>query len=137
MSDRYNPFEDIDELVDRMTRGLDEVGGGRQDISVDVSETDEEVIVAADLPGYARENITLTVADRRLSIEAERDRSESATDGRYHRRERSQQRVRRTVYLPAEIEEETASATYENGVLTVTLPKRGVDEDEGHSIDIS
>jgi HSP20 family protein len=135
MSGRGNPFEELDDLFDRLTRGLEDAGMAGE-LSVDVSETDEEVRVAADLPGYDREDVHVTVADRRLTVEAERDRSAAERDARFHRRERTHRRVRRTVTLPADVEEEAASATYENGVLTVTLPKQRDAHDGGHSIDI-
>ncbi|MFC4358101.1 Hsp20/alpha crystallin family protein [Halobium salinum] len=141
MPDRKNPFEDLDDLFDRLTRGLEDAGmaGGATDVAVDVSETAEDVVVAADLPGYDREDVNVTVANRRLTVEAERERSSESGDERYHRRERSHRRVRRTVTLPTDVEEESASATYENGVLTVTLPKEVPDDEDasGHRIDIS
>jgi len=135
MTGRQNPLEELDDLFDRLTRGLEDAGMAGE-LSVDVSETDEEVRVAADLPGYDREDVNVTVADRRLTIEAERERSTEVHEARFHRQERTHRRVRRTVTLPADVEEEAASATHENGVLAVTLPKRRDEPDEGHSIDI-
>jgi HSP20 family protein len=141
MPDRQNPFEELDSLFDRLTRGLEDAGMSAVDGEppLDVSETADDVVVAADLPGYDREDVSVTVANRRLTVEAERATTTESGDAHYHRRERSQRRVRRTVSLPADVEEEAASATYENGVLTVTLPKVEPDDEEetGHRIDIS
>ncbi|WP_101295334.1 Hsp20/alpha crystallin family protein [Halegenticoccus soli] len=136
MSDRYDPFREIDELFERMNRGFSDAGFGGHEVSVDVSETDDEVLVAADLPGFEKEDIDVTVADRQLRIGAEADRSREAADARYHRRERARRNLTRTVYLPEEVDESGASATYKNGVLTVTLPKLGDDADGGRRIDV-
>ncbi|WP_129114439.1 Hsp20/alpha crystallin family protein [Halegenticoccus tardaugens] len=135
MSDRYNPFREIDELFERMNRGLGEAGLGSHDVSVDVSETDDAIVVAADLPGYDKEDIDVTIDDGRLRLRAERDRSGEAGDGRFLRRERTHRSVARTVYVPETVEEGEANATYRNGVLTVTLPKRD-GSDAGRRIDV-
>lgn len=141
MPERQNPFGDLDDLFDRLTRGLEDAGlsGAVAETPLDVSETAEDVVVAVDLPGYDREDVSVTVANRRLTVEAERETATKSGDATYHRRERSQRRVRRTVTLPTRVVEEDASATYENGVLTVTLPKETPEDDEGagHRIEVS
>ena len=139
MSRRNNPFADIEELFERMSRGFEGGGmGGMHDVSVDVRETDGEVVVTADLPGYEKEDIEVGVKGHRLTVEAERQQesTEGGQDERYVRQERTHQRVSRSVSLPADVDEDSTSATYRNGVLTVTLPKLDADEDDSHSIDI-
>ena len=139
MSRRNNPFEEIEELFDRMSRGgMGGMGGmgGAHDVSVDVSETDSEVVVTADLPGYDKDDIEVGVKDRRLTVEAERNEETEDEGEQYLRQERTHRRVSRSVSLPEAVDEEAASATYHNGVLTVTLPKLNADADDSHSIDI-
>ena len=136
MPKRSNPFKDIEELFDRMGRGLDTGDLGVHDVAVDVSETDEEVVVTADLPGYEKSDIDVTVDDDRLTITAEREETRAEDDAYYHRRERTRSEVQRRLYLPAEVDETEASASYHNGVLTVVLPKREATEDEGYDIDV-
>ncbi|SFL24373.1 HSP20 family protein [Halogranum rubrum] len=137
MPNRSNPFKDIEELFDRMGRGFEPSGIGMRDVAVDVSETDEDVVVTADLPGYEKSDIDVTAADGRLTIAAARDETSETEDTHYHRRERTHREVRRSLHLPADVEETAANATYQNGVLTVTLPKvQSDDEEEGFDIDV-
>ena len=140
MSRRSNPFEEIEQLFERMGRGGMSGMSGMHDISVDVSETDAEVVVTADLPGYEKEDIEVGVKDRRLTVEAERrhESEDRDKDERFLRQERTHQRISRSVSLPEDVDEDGASATYHNGVLTVTLPKVNPDQnDDSHIIDIS
>ena len=141
---RRDPFEEIEQLFDRMSREFEQIGGDIETglgggFSVDVAETDETVTVTADLPGYDREGIDVTLSDRTLAIAAEQ--SEEYADERdeddvqYHRRERRERSVSRRVRLPADVEEDSASATYNNGVLTIEFSKR-VADDGGHRIDV-
>jgi HSP20 family protein len=138
---RRNPFDELEDLFDRMGRQFDEAGSLR-DVAVDVAESDEAFTVTADLPGYDRENIDLTLESRQLRIAAERERTaeETAEDdgdgGRFVRRERSHEAVSRTVTLPDDVVAEEVSATYRNGVLTVHLPKATPDDDGGHRIEV-
>jgi HSP20 family protein len=132
MSGRRDPFKEIEELFEQLNEGFGEVGrdlgeefGGRG-IHVDVAESDDEIVVVADVPGYAPEDIDVSVTDRKLRISAESsEESESDEDTTYYRRERTHQSVSRTVSLPADVNEQEADASYENGVLTVMLPKAG------------
>jgi HSP20 family protein len=139
-----NPFDDVQEMLDRMSRQAEEgllrgAGADLRGIAVDVAEDDEEYVVTADLPGYGTDEIDLTVRGDRLKIAAEtaqeREHGDERGGMRYHRRERRQKSVSRTVKLPGDVDEDAVSAAYANGVLTVTLPKRG-GADEGRQIDI-
>lgn len=139
---RNNPFEDIEQMFDRMGRRLEEtrmdVGGEIATAAVDVAEWDGEFIVTADLPGYEKEDIDLRITDQTLQIEAEhKAETEEPEEKRYLRRERARTSVSRSVRLPEEVDREGASASYENGVLTVTVPKAHAGEEEGSEISIS
>jgi len=131
MSDRCNPFEEIEELFDQLNSGFPELDRGLgaelggQGIKVDVADNRDEIIVAADVPGFSSGDIDVTVQDRRLTIAAESSGATEEEDetAQYYRRERTRRSVSRTVTLPTDVEETEASASYENGVLTVELPK--------------
>lgn len=118
-------------MFERMSERFEEGGA----ISVDVAEDDDEITVTADLPGYDREDIDVTVEDRRLTIRAERERK-TEKEEEYHRRERSFRRQTRTIRLPAPVDEDAASAAYKNGVLEITLPKLEEVEEAGHEVEI-
>ncbi len=124
-------------MFERMGGGSMGSMGGMHDVSVDVSETDDEIVVTADLPGYQKEDIEVGVKDRRLTVEAERSEESEDENERYLRQERSHQHVSRSVSLPEAVDEESASATYRNGVLTVTLPKLDAGGNDSTSINIS
>ncbi|WP_380680899.1 archaeal heat shock protein Hsp14 [Salinigranum sp. GCM10025319] len=145
MVDRSNPFEDIERFFERMNRSFGDVpmAPGLHDVAVDVAETDDEIVVTADLPGFEREEITISLSGRDLTIEAEREEHAEETDEdeggevRYVRRERSHRQLSRTVRLPAAVVEDSATAEYRNGVLTVTLPRETAEtDDDSHTIDI-
>jgi len=126
-------------MFERMNDQFGQSGGlpasTSQQPSIDLADRDDAFEVTADLPGYDREDIDLSVANRTLRIRAERDESTETGKGDYLRRERRHQSISRTLSLPEDVEEEEASATYTNGVLTVTLPK-ATDLDDSRSIDI-
>jgi HSP20 family protein len=143
---RRNPFDELDEMLDRIGQQVEEgmTSGGLQvpgSVPVDVADRGEEYVVTVDLPGYDTADIDLTIAEGTLRIEGERA-DESALEtadetgrGRYLRRERTRQSVNRRIRLPEPVEEESVSASYDNGVLTVRLPKV-VGEGGSKAIDI-
>jgi HSP20 family protein len=147
MVDRPNPFDDIERFLQQMNRAFgDSVPTRPHQVAVDVVETDEEIVVSVDLPGFDREDVTISLSGRDLTVEADHEEETEAhdeeedegADVRYVRRERTHRAVSRTVRLPDAVDEDAASASYTNGVLTVTLPRETVDdEEESHTIDIS
>ena len=115
---------------------MDRFDGLRSDgrMRMDVVDAGEEILVVADLPGFEKTDIDLSVTGGALTVSATRTEEESEASDAYVRRERSGRSVRRTVSLPAMVDAESASATYRNGVLTVTLPRLAADD--AHRIDV-
>ena len=136
---RRNPFDELEDMFDRMSRQL-ETGdlGEFNAIPVDMQDHGDEYTVVADLPGYTVDDIDLTFADGDLRIDASREEASEETDedaGTYVHRERSES-ASRTVRIPDPVVEDEITASYNNGTLTVTLPK-ATDAVDGHSIDIN
>ena len=93
---------------------------------VDTEETDTAYIVKADMPGVDRENLRVNVENGYLNISAERSdsRTEENKDKNYYYSERSFGSFRRSFALPRNVNDEDVKATYNDGVLTVTIAKR-------------
>jgi HSP20 family protein len=105
--------------------GHDTLAHGAWIPPVDILETaDGEVVVKAEVPDVKREDIKITVENNILSLEGER-KSEPKNDAdRYHRVERSYGAFRRSFTLPANVDSTKVQASYRDGVLTITLPRR-------------
>lgn len=136
---------ELDSIIARMSRQLEELTGqfdgpsaSRRGAAVDLRDEPESFVVTVDLPGFERSDIDLSVADRTLTIDATREVSHDAgdDDGRFVRQERRTDSIHRSLRLPADIRADDAAATYNNGVLSVTLPKLTVDGGDSHRIDV-
>jgi HSP20 family protein len=80
--------------------------------------------LTAELPGFEKDDIDLRVTDRTLRLEAEHEgESTEESDGEYVRRERRQTAVARSIHLPEAVQTDDIEATYNNGILTVRMPK--------------
>jgi len=90
---------------------------------VDVSETDKEIKVSAELPGMDEKDIDVALRHDALAISGEKKSESVEKDKGYYRSERSYGSFRRTVSLSAEVDADKVEATFRNGVLTITLPK--------------
>lgn len=132
---RSNPFGDIEELFGRMGSELPVDFGGPR---VDIIDEGEALLVRADLPGYDRDDIDLTLNDRQLTIAATRSvddvEIEDDENRRVIRRERERHGASRTVRLPEPVDAEDVTAKYDRGVLEVRLPKS--EPADGHTIDV-
>ena len=92
---------------------------------IDVSETDKEVQVTADLPGIDEKDIEVTLSDGVLTIKGERKAEKEEKDEKksFHKIERSYGLYRRSIALPDEVEEDKIKADFAKGVLTIKMPK--------------
>jgi HSP20 family protein len=107
-------------------RGAGSLAGWRPE--VDVLESDDELIVQAELPGLAREDFTLTIQGRDLILEGDRKSGAHPEKARRLQMERRYGPFRRTICLPVDVEGDAISATLVNGVLEISIPKKSKPE---------
>ena len=96
--------------------------------AIDVSENNDAYVISAALPGWKPENVDITFEGGTVTLKGEvnEETNEPADNTRWHRREIRRSSFTRTVALPSEVEADKAKAEFENGVLTLTLPKAEV-----------
>ena len=134
MSDR-DPFSELERAFDLLGEQFTPNVGT---VPTDVVDEGDAFVVHADLPGFDGDDIDVQlVENRKLTVSATHDEEREASDGRYVQRERHQRSARRTVSLPEAVEESETAARYEDGVLTVTLPKVTDGADEGTDIPVN
>jgi HSP20 family protein len=109
----------------RPVRGLggNEGGGGELPMPIDVSETGDAVTVRASLPGVKPDDIDINITGDVVTIRGETKSESESEEGNYHRREIRSGSYMRSVPLPSLVKADNAQATFENGVLTLRLPK--------------
>ncbi|MCY4729683.1 Hsp20/alpha crystallin family protein [Natronomonas gomsonensis] len=135
-----NPFDEIERMFDRMSHQFETLDDDlfEGSVAVDIEDTGDAFVVTADLPGFDGDDIDVELSGETLTLSAahsESTETEDEDDHRYIRRERREQSVNRSIRLPAPVEEADTEASYNNGVLTVTLSKVGAGE--GHDIPIN
>jgi len=91
--------------------------------AVDVVETDDEVIVKAELPGMKSEDIEISVLNNTLTLSGEKKESQEEKGKGYYHVERRYGKFRRDIPLPTSVDADRVEAKFKDGVLTVTLPK--------------
>lgn len=91
--------------------------------AIDVWETDQDVMVRADLPGVNPDDVQIYTTDDTLRISAESRHEEERSERGYYRTERRYGQIERVIDLPTNIKPGDAKATFKHGVLEVTLPK--------------
>ena len=118
-------FATLNEQMDRLVNGLaSEAWSYGLSPAADVLETEGEYRVAVDLPGLDPSAIQLRVEKDTLSIQAERKQPAAASGEAVHRSERSFGTFYRSFTLPTGVDASRVEAAYDQGVLTVKLPKR-------------
>lgn len=90
---------------------------------VDVTETDGEIKVSAELPGLDDEDIDLSISNNVLTIKGEKKEEQEEKGDNYYRSERAYGAFRRDVSLPSDVNTDQVDAVYDKGVLTITMPK--------------
>jgi HSP20 family protein len=91
---------------------------------IDITETEEEVKVCAELPGVEAKDVDVSMEENTLTIKGEKKYEREENEKGQYRMERSYGSFERSVLLPVEVDESKAKAEFKNGVLRLTLPKR-------------
>jgi HSP20 family protein len=131
---RWDPFRDLSMLQDRMNRMFEDAGRGyRPDEpaattawspAVDIYETENEIMVQAELPGVDRKDIALNLENNVLTLKGDRRFEKETNQENYHRIERSYGSFSRAFSIPAIVDEEKIRADYKDGILKIALPKK-------------
>ena len=136
-----NSVSNDENVFDRLMNVFDEPfmqGFRTPEFKVDVKDNGESYDLTAELPGMKKEDISLTYRDNYLTIAAKNEQSHDEKDaaGNYVRRERSTSSMSRSFYID-NIDESKATASYQDGILSVHLPKTAAAEAQGHTIQIT
>ena len=122
---RWDPFREMTQLQNRFDRLFDAVGGRQESWlpAVDVFDTQDAVVLKAELAGMNPDDIQIEVEDNVLTIKGERKFEEKVDEERYYRVERRFGTFQRSLALPQGVKADQIEAAYDEGILTVTVPK--------------
>jgi HSP20 family protein len=131
---RWTPMGHLQSFQDEMNRMFNQFfrGGAGEEGSwgqytwtppVDIYETDDALVFQADLPGVAKDEVSIEVHNNTLSLRGERKRGAEGQADRYHRVERAYGPFQRSFVLPTMVDQEKVQATYHDGILELRLPK--------------
>jgi HSP20 family protein len=133
---RWDPFRELEDMSNRLNRVFSRPslpgtnGNGKEAMtvadwvpSVDVSETEGEYQIKAEIPDVKKEDVKVTVEDGVLTIQGERKHEKEEKGKKYHRVERSYGSFIRSFTLPDLVDEEKVKAEFKDGVLNLQLPK--------------
>ena len=129
---RWEPFRGVSTLQEQVNRLFNEAfdrKGEESSLSawapaVDIQETEQELVVKADLPGIDPKDLDIRVENNLLTIRGERKFEKKVNEDSYLRVERSYGSFARSFTLANTVNSEAIQADYQNGVLTLTIPKR-------------
>ena len=134
---RWNPMREAAELMNEFDRALEypllrqrwglplrtnEIVGS-WNLALDVAEKGDVFTVKASLPGISPDDLNVTLEDNVLTIQGETKEDETIEESNYHIRERRTGSFSRSVRFPVPVESDKVEAEFENGVLTLSIPK--------------
>src|SRR5215470_11990410 len=129
---RWNPQQNLDNLQNHLSRFLEpftrmadeDLVSGSWTPSIDVAETQEKIIVRAEVPGMKQEDIQIEFENGLLTLRGERKLDKSESGVTYHRVERTYGNFSRSFTLPHTVDSEKITAAYRDGILEITVPKK-------------
>ncbi len=142
---KYDPFRELRSLQDEMNRlfmtnlprsfSQEEMASGGWSPSVDIYESENEIVLEAELPGMNREDFEVSIENNVITLKGERHFEKNHEGDNYHRVERSYGSFTRSFSLPRTVSAESTTADFKNGVLRVSLPKK--EEAKARKIEVS
>ena len=142
---KYNPFADVDEFPtglrvfqDTVNRLLSDQATTRPWApAVDILETENDLVLKADVPGVDLKDIDIQLENGTLTLKGERKLETEEPKKGFHRMERSYGSFVRYFTVPDTVDSEHVQADYHNGVLTVTLPKKEIAKPKAIKVQVS
>jgi HSP20 family protein len=131
---RWDPFRELEEMSERLNRvfrrPLPRTSGAEEAIVaadwapvVDVVESDREYLIKAELPEVKKQDLKVAIRDGVLCLQGKREQEKEEKGEKFHRIERSYGAFARHFSVPQDADEEKVSAGFEDGVLSIHLPK--------------
>lgn len=127
---RWDPIRELDSLqgdmnrlFDRFFEGRTPNGGRRWIPPMDLLETEDHLVLRADLPGLAEEDVEIEIKDNVLTVSGERTAENEEKHGGYYRVERAFGSFSRSLTLPQGVDADRVQASFDKGVLEVLIPK--------------
>ena len=131
---RWDPFRDASVLQDRINRIFSESFGQTRDLddemslcswkpAVDIYESENGIVLKAELPGITKKDISVEIKDNVLTLKGERHADPQIREEKYYRRERCFGTFQRSFTLQERIQPDLIKASFKEGVLTVEIPR--------------
>jgi HSP20 family protein len=126
---RWDPAREVDSLQSEVNRLFDSFFGGNEANrrrwvpAMDLVETDDHLVLRADLPGLTKDDVNIEIKDNVLTVSGERKSERTESSKGFHRVERAFGSFSRSLSLPDRVDPDKVSADFEHGVLEVKIPK--------------
>lgn len=104
--------------------------------ALDIKESSDSYELSLDMPGFSKENISISYENNEVIVSGTRDTSVEEVNGSYHKKERHLGSYKRIIPLPGNADASKATANYNNGVLKITLPKKEIKQEPGIKIEV-
>ena len=130
---RWRPLGEVDSFRREMDRMFDNFFGSGTDVdnfssawqpSVDIKETKDDFVLMAEVPGMSKNDIKINISENTLTIKGEKKEEKKEADHNFHRVERKYGSFQRSFTLPTQIQGDKVKASYKDGVLSITMPKK-------------
>jgi len=128
---KWEPLNEVEHLFDHYTRAMGLPVSGNQELittgdwtpRVDISEDENEFLIKAEIPEVKKEDVKVSVDNRVLTIQGERNQEKEEKGKKIHRIERFYGRFLRSFTLPENVDESKIKATFKDGILNLQIPK--------------
>ncbi len=129
---RWDPFRDLLSIQEEMNELFNRAFGQRERgepsarlwaPALDIAERKDAYLVKVELPGVKPEDLDISLEDGLLTVSGERQFTQESSDERYHRVERRYGAFRRSITLPSQVKADAIEASFDDGVLSITVPK--------------
>lgn len=145
---KWEPFSGINDalggrfpsLLGRWPRWVSDVGEGKDmewTPSADISESDQEFLIRAELPAVKKDDVKITIDQGMITIEGERKDKRETKNEKFHRLETFQGHFARSFSLPDNVDSQKIRAESADGVLTIHLPKTAVEKSKPIDVKVS